>query len=277
MCHNLTQHEIDILNSLCGTGDIPNTNVLFFGNEEGLGGDTIQYVVQERMNHFPEELPVDGNEKMNGHYYQDITGNSYPLGGAFLNYCSRLMLKLSNPGGNWCSPMGVDNLAAKKIRDYHKYKLFREKQPLKSGLFELRPLPRANEGEWPYCEPGIIDKHQYLTAFSCTQDRGLDAYHTNLRDERIRILKNIFTYSSAKTFIGVGAREFKKCFLEEMYPNIKFRIIPLVDVSIYYAQTNISGRDVRIYLCPFFGHFGTGLLGLDDLCVLGDLIVNNGV
>ena len=72
MCHNLTSGEIQILNSLCGTRDQPNADVLFFGNEEDFGRNNIQNVINERIYLFNNfNLPIDGDDTNNGHYYLD--------------------------------------------------------------------------------------------------------------------------------------------------------------------------------------------------------------
>jgi hypothetical protein len=264
----LVQDEIDILVSQLGTGNQRKAEVLFFGIEEGQGGLPLIDVVNERIHHFHNNnKPIcRRGKKLDGHYYDDISCNPYPMRSPFLNYCSRVMLHLNFPSVNWSSPMG-NNIISNTIREYHKWKLYREEYMIKSGLFEWKPMPRIDGNHWEYA-PGILDRNQYENAFSFNNT---DAYHSKLKERRRQILINLFRCSNAKKIISFGEKEIKQNILHNIDSNIPFDLIPCGNVEIYYANHNYRGRDIEFFLCPFPGDGYEGRLDLVSLSALLDI------
>lgn len=256
-CVQLTLDEINILNSLCGTGDYKKADVLFFGNEEGLGGDPILEVINTRKCHYYNDYEtVDEFDRSNGHYYVDRSVKDYPLRPEILRYMARIMLYLGKRNGNWFELKDKDPDLYDIIRNYTKKKLCREKTGIISALFELRPLPRLKEGDdykWPYCLGHIVEQ-DYLNAFSYVPNPNADLFHRNLAKERLRILKNLICSSQAKTIIGFGAKEPKKRALSIMFPNINFIEHTLYrNQTAYHTEICICDRKIEILLCPFPG------------------------
>lgn len=265
----LVQNEIDILISQLGTGDQRKAEVLFFGIEEGQGGQALIDVINERIDHFKNDnKPIcRRGKKLEGHYYDDISCNPYPMKSPFLNYCSRVMLHLNFPSLNWSNPMGNDTIS-NAIREYHKWKLYREEYMIKSGLFEWKPMPRRDGNHWGYA-PGILDRVQYESAFSFNY---ADAYHTHLKDQRRQIILNLFRCSSATKIISFGEKEIKQNILHNIDPNIPFDLIPCGEVEIYHANHMYRGRNIEFFLCPFPGDGFEGRLDLTSLSVLLNLL-----
>lgn len=269
----LTNPEINMLNSYCGAGDLRNANILFFFNEEGLGGQTIQQAIAGKKSNFPKNQAIDLKNKFNGHYHLIPNNITFPNRGALLEYTSRLMKYKSNPSGNWFDRKHVYQNSFTAIKQYQKNNLFREKVGFKSAHFELRPLPRKNESSWPYLPNNNILQKDYNEAFKFYQGGRFNKYHDILRKDRVKILQNLFNNSSAEIFIGVGAVPFKKNVIKRIYPHLTFKPIPIGNVFCDFASLNIGSRPVRIFLCPFFAYRGKGIVNLSELSALARLIL----
>ncbi len=272
---------IDKLIRFCGYGNFESANVLFLGNEEGLGGGEIRRELKRRIVDFWEKgKAIDGLHMENG-YYLDQAGDEDTTS-PFLEFCSRLMLKLNYVySDNLFLTRGEDPEVYEKIRDYKIHQLYHENEQdfnYRSVLIDYRPLPRANESLQYSIYHEINEKfnwEHYYSAFKFSKNH-IDDYHCNLRNDRSKILYNVFNRESeTKVIIGIGDRHTKKRFFEEYFEILNpfvGRKLGKGKEEVYYGRIQINKNVIPVFLSNFFqsGH-GIGLKGLS---VLHDMIIH---
>jgi hypothetical protein len=116
--------KIEKLISFCGYGNFESANIIFMGNEEGLGGGAIEDEITKRTCKFWEEgKAIDGIEKANGYYvgkqtYADTRG-------PFLEFSSRLMKYLNSmEHTDYFKKNSEDPGTFQEIKRYNIYSLF---------------------------------------------------------------------------------------------------------------------------------------------------------
>ncbi len=272
--------DIEKLVRFCGYGNYDSANVIFLGNEEGLGGGEIEGEVRKRIeDYWNHGTALDGRSNENGYYVKGNGGGN--ARGHFLLFSARLMLWLNDQsdGDYYFKTQAEDYKAFDTIRNYKMDTLYNEemdKFDYRSALLDLRPLPRAQENMM-YSLYEKIDKdfnwQQYKKAFQFNSKR-VDDYHLYLRGERARILQNIFNRDvDIRVIIGIGAKADKRRFFEEYFEfemPFEDRKLSKNKVELFCGKLRIGNRIIPVFLADFFqGGFGIGLEGLK---ILSDLI-----
>jgi hypothetical protein len=272
--------KIERLIGFCGYGNFESANIIFMGNEEGLGGGAIEDEIAKRTCKFWEEgKAIDGNEKAKGYYIDKQTYAD--TRGPFLEFSSRLMKYLNSPEHtDYFKKNSEDPGTFRKIKEYKIFSLYHERPDLnfRSALVDYRPLPRANES-LTYSIYDILNERfdwkQYSRAFRF-QERNVDDYHLNLRNLRSDILKNVFTRSQeTHAIIGIGDKLTKRKFFETHFAfreQFKGRSLSQGKDELFYGKIMINGNIIPIFLSDFF-QSGRGI-GLSGLEMLAKIIKN---
>lgn len=271
---------IDRLIRFCGYGNFETANIIFLGNEEGLGGGEIKNELKKRTRNFWKSgRAIDGNDKQNGYYIYGH-GGGVNTRGHFLEFCSRLMLQINQVDAlDYFQTNGANPGVYNHIRDYKMESLYNEDPNVfdfRSVLMDYRPLPRANESMtyqiYNEIDPRFKWEH-YERAFDL-RPRNVDEYHATLRKERARIMNNVFNRDAeTKVIIGIGKKEIKKKFFENYYEfEIPFEGIRLSreKIEAYYGKIKIGQRIIPVFLSDFF-QSGMGI-GLNGLRLLSNMI-----
>lgn len=292
---SISESQIDRLMSWFGYGDLKNADIIFLGNEEGLGGvaGELESVLQGRA----EVLGNNprcwlGNNRKNGcweisAYEADVQLRSYTnkLKGIHTNwepftksemlqFQARMLLAIENENGEWFKKKDESPENYCKINEFVGESLYSPNAKVKSFLMDLRFLPRANESYWPF---ESIDRDKYLKAFSYSPREMKNEYFQKYARPRAEILKKAIETSSAKVIVGIGDKNAKKNFFEMFVKNgwgeINFVEETLSTCKIYSASANIGDRKVSILLSPFFSSYGKNLLRLAGLKELTERFV----
>lgn len=270
--------QIEKLISFCGYGNFDTANIIFLGNEEGLGGGEIKDEITKRTREFWDNgKAIVGNEKTNG-YYVDI--QTYEdTRSPFLEFSSRLMMYLNSPEHiDYFKKNSEDSKTFLEIKKYKINTLYHERPDLnfRSVLVDYRPLPRANESLTYsiYRElDSRFDWKQYSRAFRF-QKRNVDDYHLYLREFRSEILKNIFTRDQETlAIIGIGDKQTKRRFFEThiaFLEPFRDRYLSKDKAELFYGKILINGYIIPIFLSDFF-QSGRGI-GLEGLKILSKII-----
>jgi|GEM_PF-6427308 len=262
---DITKEQLAILNSFCGTGDFLNADIIFFGNEEGLGGDNLEKVLSERIGESKRNNCIIPNKPLNGHYRTTWAVEKETARSQMLQFQVRLLLFLNNPKENWFALKEEAPLIFEQIKEYQRVNLYRENNNynLKSALVDLRPLPRYNETEWPFKN---LDRQQYISAFKFTKRAKVDKLYSDLKEERIKIIQNLFhACHNVKVIVGIGDKDSKKRFFEVLFVEIVFETIWLSDKTCFHATIDLNGKLVHIFLSNFFDYRAFGLNNLENL------------
>ncbi|MNI33439.1 hypothetical protein D3C73_873890 [compost metagenome] len=248
----ITKDEYKTLVSYLGCGDFQKAKIVFFGIEEGTGGNGIEENVVARANLFGEfdngtiTSALKMGERENGYWEPNalLGGNKVrgikglPPVGAFLKgfynpTIARISLELESPEEvpeYWFQGMNENLGAKKKIieRIGQLYQKDSESQ-LAIALTDWRPLPRPNENDWP-SEYGGINKNLYLKAFDNPGSTQIyeDSFSNYTEDahHRAQLLRNLLTTNSIPLIIGLGNIPAKKKLLENIFPGLHFESFP---------------------------------------------------
>ncbi|WP_214828768.1 hypothetical protein [Exiguobacterium sp. s26] len=191
---HLSEEEMKRLEKWFGYGAFREADIVFFGNEEGLGGYPIEAVrARTRVYGNNSDTWLDKNWE-NG--YWDETGDTgYNLVGevtneiraekglvphnikegnpnsTMLDFQARLLLALEKPEYDWFAlkrgKRNEETTDKTDITDKWKEKydriqtLYDKDHKIKAALMDWRPLPRQNESTWPY----QLNQKEYLKAF----------------------------------------------------------------------------------------------------------------
>ncbi|TSI05295.1 hypothetical protein [Lysinibacillus sp. BW-2-10] len=286
----LSNEEIDKLLAFIGYGDLQKSKIIFFGNEEGLGGYELHNAIQAKCevygnnceSHLNKDNWKDGfyeiPEKIDGPYkkvMQKLRGDlreDKSLFSPMLEFQARIALHLQYPNQEWFltsseSKEGKDNYQI--IKNYYQTSLYNQSSSLNISLMDLRPFPRRNEkDEWPYAN---INRSEYLKAFKFENDENISAVCKELRNKRVAVLKRTIEFSSANLIIGIGDKESKRRFFEQNFRNnqkpIVFEELPLTKEKIELFKTSIQleNRTISVLLCDFFDYRNIGVEGLETL------------
>lgn len=254
----LSKEEYKILLSYIGCGDIPNADILVFGNEEGTGGYSVTENVKART-----QLILAGGDVSNysieaknwreGFFYPDsdqllATHENKRTkdftAGVFNAAIARLCLAHErSSSNNWFQ--GAANVQAyEAIKEYIGRRLYKPRaEGIQTALIDWRPLPRLTERIWPI-EYGAVaaspeDKpnqdNPYLAVFNKPKGRFNPKKYTttsfsDFKEDmnfRASIIKNALIKSKAQILLGIGgAGGFKKDALEVMFGKDIFSTIP---------------------------------------------------
>jgi hypothetical protein len=289
----LSQEYIEKLLPWFGYGHFRDADIVFLGNEEGLGGYPIQATIgRTKVYGNDENTWINGNWKEG---YWDETGhkgylqlgvvtnhireemglpafvkkkdNYFPI----LDFQARILLSIEEPDYDWFQlkswyeehdPKQHQKLES-TIQD-----LYSDRLKVKAALVDWRPLPRSSEEDWPYTG---IDENKYLAAFSLKNPyfgnvkrvikrsldiELLDSYSKMLYD-RIQLMKTVFSTFPFHVLIGAGDLRSKKRLLKFIFAghNLSFKRLPLQNGKYYeIAELNLSHRKLNIILTTFFNH-----------------------
>ena len=234
---DINSEEYSLLNRYIGQGKL-DADLVFFGNEPGTSGCG----VKDTLKHLRED---DRYEVGKGFMLKE--SYAYPTTSDFARFMARLCLGIKYKDDRWFS--SLSNLGKVTLNEHITSPLSIKPH----ALVNLRPLPRPTQDTWEYSN---IDKKDYIKKWNFTLKRH---YSDSDKDERLEILKTFF-YSRTGLVIGIGEKENKKRFFENIYPDIKFHTAELEHHKIYFSIAN------KIILSDYFNNRnGIKIVGLKDL------------
>lgn len=261
----ISNEQLKKLNYFCGSGDFPNANIIFFGNEEGLGGKKLKEVIENRCNLYDNKNTIKLSNNKNIYYRKDWESDKKAINSSMLQFQARILLFLNNPKGNWFVKKGDDPDIFEQIKEYQRSQLYREcnNYKFKSALIDLRPLPRFVEKCWPYEN---VNECQYLKAFQFNIESGIGDKLLHFRNERAQIIKNLFdTSKKINVIVGIGDKKTKRNLFEKSY-NAKF--LEIIEGKCFQSQIQLNGQIINIFLSNFFDYQVLGLKNLEKLAHL---------
>lgn len=240
----LSKDEYDMLLSYVGLGNVPNADIIVFGNEEGTGGYSVFANVKARVNLFGKDDGV-GEKKYLIDKENHSLGYYHPSGdfgrilvekcllpnesartkgfaaGVFNETIARICLSYEMSSGyNWFQGRSAQGDESSLLINYINTELYKpKKEGLQTALIDWRPLPRANETKWYREEYGLIcdadvptKNNPYLGVFNnptgkYNPSKYPTANFSNFKEDmfyRAKILKNVFVKSKSKIIIGIG-------------------------------------------------------------------------
>lgn len=290
----LSKEQIQKLLPWFGYGPMRKSNIVFFGNEEGLGGLPIQavparcYVYGNDSNTwinsnnwhdgYWDETENEGQEKLRKKTIQIRSDDGLPTlveqkteHFPIIDFQSRVLLHLEQPFQDWFQKLSwyqtYDKQVLQKIKVKQK-SLYNDQSLIKAALVDWRPLPRPTEACWPYIG---IDQKQYEDAFSLKRryyntakaylegriyEYQLDL-ETRMLVDRVQLLRKVFTSFDFPLLIGCGAPLQKKKLLELIFKdhNISFQENQLSNGKKYYlSEVELENKKLTILLTVFFNH-----------------------
>jgi len=267
----ISKEQLSKLNNFVGSGDFINANIIFFGNEEGLGSLELKEAIKRRCNlHDKEDTPRLSN---NIFYRKNWEIEEKAVNSSMLQFQSRILLFLNNQNGNWFLKKDEEPILFQQIKEYQRAQLYRESisYKFKSALIDLRPLPRFTEKEWPYAN---INRSEYLKAFQFKRENGIAEDLLKLKNQRAQNIKTVFDSSKkAKVIVGIGDKHSKRNLFEQLY-NAYFTNI--IEGKCFQSQIKHNGKALNIILSNFFDYRSLGLENLKELsqiirkCIEGD-------
>lgn len=235
----LSKNEYEKLLSFFGYGNFPKADILFFGNEEGLGGYPIDANIHARCCYYGRDkngnyINLLGTTWLDGFYEDNSSCKLSKLSGLnpkktnghsnFLEIASRICIALEHNSGysnKWFQLYNHNKGSKEIIKQYSKSGLFKPQNNGKNSvLIDWRPLPRANEMTWYPVEYSNIDKGKYLKAFKFSNSNNLvDNFtnYTNDVDRRKNIVENVFLKYPFPLGIGMGDIESKKKVIKNIF------------------------------------------------------------
>lgn len=280
----ITTTLLDRLTPWFGYGNFREAQVIFFGNEEGLSGraDRLELMLKARaelLGNDPQNWINDNREsgcwessgrdadkklvayinKLTGEQEEWVPFTKSPM----LQYQARLLLALEEPNQDWfvSGESEVFEIVKKYVADC----LYTDKAKIKSGLVDLRTLPRANEKEWPFS----LNESEYKRAFTYNRNSSKSSLF-ELAEKRANVLKTVFESFPSPVIIGIGDRYakmnfFKRYIVDKFGKKPIFYKAKLSTCEIFVSDIEFNNRVVKVLLCPFFDHYGHGHLKLQGL------------
>ncbi|WP_094604511.1 hypothetical protein SPSIL_052470 [Sporomusa silvacetica DSM 10669] len=291
----LDKSDIDILNSFVGFGNLKETDVLFFGVEEGLGPNQPNsslvkknYAeVELRCKYFGEDTNLYLNEKnkhegfwvnpndtnklrescyLNLGYEYSPPGNP---GGIYVKYTARMIqafnAKSDKDAARWFDDtIEVEN----KLRTFMREGVYGNRFGKRAALADWRPLPRQKIGTWLYQAP--FEEKTYLNTFDFIDVE--DKYCIQLRENRVNIFKRLFNQYHIPIIIAIGERRrFVNRFSNMFKDKLDFYEVGLPEkTTINYAFAKVLSGTTLVVCIDHFNSIpnnqtGWGGMSLDKL------------
>lgn len=300
----LDSNHIERLIAWFGYGNFNEAEIVFFGNEEGLGGYPIEAVLGRCQLYGNDKNSWIENDWRLGYWDETSYEGFLSLGkitneirtekglppvlppppplSPFLEFQARMLLYFEQKDQRWFNVKnGLSKDQWNQIQELKKY-LYSNKTEIKAGLVDWRPLPRPTENVWPYV--GIEEK-PYISAFKLNKGylrkitefsngrlkkEELDEYSMMLWN-RAELIRKVFIKFPFSMLIGVGDSPSKKKLLEFIFhnENLKFEKKSLRNGKTYeIAELNLPNKKLTIVLTLFFNHRSNCLQleGLKHLC-----------
>ncbi|MNW32989.1 MULTISPECIES: hypothetical protein [Paenibacillus] len=300
----LDSHHIERLVPWFGYGNFNEAEVVFFGNEEGLGGYPIEAVLGRcQLYGYDPNTWIDNDWRLG--YWDETSHDGYltlgritneirtasglspvapppPPASPFLEFQARMLLHFEQKDQNWFNvKKNLLNNQWNQIQELKEH-LYSNKTKIKAGLVDWRPLPRPTEDVWPY---DGIDEKKYISAFKLANanlkkitelnngklaKEELDEYSKMLWN-RAELIRKVFVTFPFSTLIGVGDMNAKKKLLEFIFrnENLTFTKKTLRNGKSYeIAELILPNKKLTIILTLFFNHRSNCLQleGLQHLC-----------
>lgn len=235
----LTTEQYKILASYIGYGVMNKPLICFFGNESGTGGMTTDTYIPK----FIKDLQTWDKYVFKGGGFVLSAIHDLPVSSIFLQFIGRLMLAIEHKDENWFGSLSTSGISF--LNNYIINRFNKEN----TCVFNLRPLPRPTERIWPYEN---IDERHYINSYNFKLKRPVT---DEFKEIRMNAFKNGFVQIGDALIIGIGDKENKKLFFENL-----FKCSFLLFENMYIC------KDPNIILCNYFDNkHGIGLLGLQKL------------
>lgn len=280
------KEELIKLNKFLGFGDFSKTQILFFGQEEGLGPEQpqlsseqrcrgevelrLKYLTRKSMNTFflNDNDPSDGywvlgndTDALRNECYQDLgfairkNPESVKLRGTWS--CPARMQRALEENNEedmerWFSK---ENWVNSLIREQVAEGLYARDRGVRIGLTDWRPIPKRNlNSEWLY--EGIDDK-QFKNAFAFK--RTSDSFYKKLCEERVRLYDKLFhTYHiPVVCCYGSGLRKERKELFRQIADDKegaihKATILPMGKKYIEWVEARFNGKITTVIFTDHF-------------------------
>ncbi|MBP1154001.1 MULTISPECIES: hypothetical protein [unclassified Paenibacillus] len=265
----LTEEHIHSLLSFIGYGDVSKAQIIFLGNEGGLGDRSVEdniasicFTYKENVNHC-----VHG-DWTKGYWKQDQwkPGREVRVPRSpFLRLCSRMILALEHPDQpihSWFQ-QADHNVIQDVKRFLMEGGLFTDRPGIQTALLDWRPLPRKREADpLPYDN---INQKSYIDAFNFF-DRPNNNPYIEWRTKRLSLFQDLMKSYPVPLILGIGNIPAKKRMVDGIWGEQIYEEITLQPSGKKIAiSKNIIGDNTRVILTPFFGYEHMGYSGVKDL------------
>jgi hypothetical protein len=245
----LLKNDYKLLCSYIGYGVIKEPHICFFGNESGTGGmHTTDYIPK-----FLKDLQKTIHIK-SAAILPEI--NDLPVSSVFLQFIARLLLAIEQNEIMWFETLSSYDKIDVVSLNYYIINRFNKEN---TCVFNLRPLPRPTERVWPYSS---VNEKDYIKSYNFCLKRPLT---NEFKQIRIQALYDGFEQIKDTLIIGIGDKENKRKFFEQLY-QCSFKKI----YDFYYDEKH------NIILSNYFDNKnGIGLNGLKHLYnfIIGNSII----
>lgn len=281
----ITKQQYDKLLTYIGCGDLAGADIIFFGNEEGTGGNSIGSNIIARCDYFGKDKNGEYSDcvEMSKGYSSGYWQRDSQLGGeivrrlegktlvdeksgtnrsTFIETIGRMILALENqdvPVETWFKALAEKDEISNKIRQTKAKGLFRggEDEEIKIGLMDWRPLPRPNESctgeKWP-SEYQDINEKQYLDAFNFVKRKKEEpsSYILDV-DKRKQIIRHFFEVYPKRVVIGLGQVDVKRQIFEGIFDECHFEELEIANntMKCWKGTVQQEGGELNIFLVPY--------------------------
>jgi hypothetical protein len=282
----ITKEDYNILINYFGCGNFTEAKVLFFGNEEGIGGNELEANIVSRIEKFGQydenglllsSLKLNNKEcgywEPNGalggdkvHAYLFAQGRvseekRKPFKeGFFLPMAARICLDLENPqlDPTYWFQTAANREAKNEIDHFILDHLFRERESgIQTALTDWRPLPRVTEKDSPK-EYARIDWKKYSRAFGNPYSKRVikDEFTCYSEDAKRRaaVLQELLIKFKIPVMIGFGNIPVKMKLLNSIFPGTRFETMTSVAFPNHKgmnATIPIQDHQMYVILLPF--------------------------
>ncbi|MFK3988098.1 hypothetical protein [Exiguobacterium mexicanum] len=300
---HLSEEEMKRLEKWFGYGAFREADIVFFGNEEGLGGYPIE-AVRARTRVYGKNSDTWLGEGWENGYWDESGHTGYKLLGevtneiraekglaphnkkegnprsTMLDFQARLLLALEQPEYDWFALKDgkKDEETTNKWKEKYEriQTLYDKDHKIKAALMDWRPLPRQDENTWPY----QLDQNEYLKAFkpgkrylkkiqSAIETDNLDGLNEygKMVVARTKLLKRVIEQFDFPVIVASGDPDAKENLFKLIFADegITFEEKTLSNGKRYKkALVYVGNRELTILLSLFFD-YRSNCLGRDGL------------
>lgn len=265
----LTDEHFEKLTMFVGGGSFDTSPILYFGNEEGTGGQPLQACIDWRMS-----LAEHGAGYINGRdwtqgYWLDERKEEAPTNDVFMSHWhdqnpNRRIPRQRTYYSPFCGY--CDKFAKRVVRVEPSNGIGDEhgptNYPWRWALSDWRPLPRASQSEWKY-DTGAFDAGEFFRAFAF-DPRVRDTRAIELRERRLDLITAVIRQFDFRVLVCIGEVPTKRHVVTAIGRRLtggdpEFGVIDITPAgkqARYALRTDLRVNDRRlpVLLTPFWGN-----------------------